>query len=58
MGIVETLFKTPFVALVGGGKHPRFVNTKVILWKEDIGKPVSEIECDSEVKAVKLRKDR
>jgi WD40 repeat protein len=52
------LYRTNILAIVGGGRSPRYAPNKVILFDEKLGKPQAELEFRSEVKRVILRKDR
>ena len=57
VGIIELLYKSNLVALVGGGPNPVFVPTKVIIWDDYQNKGIAELEYDSPVRAVKLKRD-
>ena len=57
VGIIELLYKSNLVALVGGGPQPVFPVTKVIIWDDYQNKGIAELEYETPVRAVKLKRD-
>ncbi|KAF4656501.1 WD repeat domain phosphoinositide-interacting protein 3 [Perkinsus chesapeaki] len=57
VGIVEMLYRCNILALVGGGRNPRFAPHKVILWDDRHPRPLAELSFRTTVRAVRLRRD-
>jgi len=57
LGIIEMCYRTNIIALVGGGKNPRYPKNKVMMWDDRNDRCIGELNFPSEVRAVKLRRD-
>jgi WD repeat-containing protein 45 len=58
IGIVEMLFRSNILALVGGGQRPKFPTNKVFLWDDMAFKCIGELSFKTQVRAVRLTKDK
>jgi len=58
IGIVEMLYRCNILALVGGGKKPKFNKNFVIFWDDKQEKIVSELRFESKILNLKLKKDK
>ena len=56
--MVEMLYGSNVMALVGGGKSPKWPTNKVMLWDDHQAKCIGEMAFSGEIKNVKLRKDK
>lgn len=54
----EMYYNTNILGLIGGGEMPKFNPKKLIIWDDNEHKVISEIKFFSNLKNVKIRKDR
>lgn len=57
IGAIEMLYKSNIIALLGGGKIPKFSTNRVILWDANDDRVVSEFKFLTPVINIKLKKD-
>ncbi len=57
IGKIQMLYKSNFLALLGGGTIPKFNNNKVVIWDDYERKVISEIKFITPILNIKLKKD-
>ena len=57
LGYVAMLYRSNILALVGGGRNPRFQPHKVVLWDDRQPRPIAELSFRTSVRAVKMQRE-
>ena len=57
IGIVEMIENSNFLALMGGGKIPRYDKKKVVIYDDNLNKEICELKFANEIKLVKYKKN-
>jgi hypothetical protein len=52
------LNRSNIIALVGGGKNPKYAPNKVIIWDDNQKKVIREIKFNSFIKNVKIKREK
>ncbi len=58
IGIIEMLKRTNILALVGGGRNPKFPTNQLIIWDDHQGKIISKLRINENIMSVRLRNDK
>jgi len=58
IGIIEMFKRTNLLALVGGGKNPRFPTNQIIIWDDHQGKIISKLRFNDNITSVRLRSNK
>ena len=58
IGIIEMLYKTNILALVGGGKNPKFKLNELIIWDEEKNTQICKIKTKYKILNTKLRENK
>ena len=58
IGIIEMHYKTNMIAIVGGGKFPKYPPNKVMIWNDHTKRCCAEFTFLTDVKGVKLRREK
>ncbi|KAI0458163.1 WD40 repeat-like protein [Xylaria acuta] len=58
LGLVQMMGNANYLALVGGGRSPKFPQNKVIIWDDSKGKVAFEIAALTAVRGVQITKTR
>ena len=57
IGMVEMLYNSNFLALMGGGRFPKYSKNELIIWDAHENKILSELKFTTSIMNIKLKKD-
>jgi len=58
LGIIEMLYNTNMVAMVAGGRKPKFADNTLMIYDDAAGKMVLEITLSSPILSVRMKRDK
>ena len=58
IGIIEMLYKSNILALVGGGKNPKYNLNELVLWDEQKDSEICKIKTKKKILNIKLREKK
>ena len=58
IGVISMYERSNILALVGGGPHPRFLPTHVVVWDDFQNRQIAELQFSSNVLNVQVRRER
>lgn len=57
IGVVEMLYKSNFLALMGGGRVPKYSKNKLVIWDDNEDKIITDLKFTTSIINIKLKKD-
>ena len=57
IGVVEMLYNSNFLALMGGGRVPKYSKNKLVIWDDNEDKIITELKFTTSIINIKLKKD-
>ena len=57
IGVVEMLYNSNFLALMGGGRVPKYSKNKLVIWDDNEDKIITDLKFTTSIINIKLKKD-
>ena len=57
IGVVEMLYNSNFLALMGGGRVPKYRKNKLVIWDDNEDKIITDLKFTTSIINIKLKKD-
>ena len=57
IGVVEMLYNSNFLALMGGGRVPKYSKNKLVIWDDNEDKIITELKFTTSIINIKIKKD-